>query len=214
LRAESLFENKERLMMGYSLLKYAIILMRSLNEGLEKEELEKEYPTLRWREFFEDSEHEELAKDLTKDLNSMEKEFSFICDSCTDYMSEITQINPAFEEDFDKEIRVTEFEGAFKSCYRHSTVHLYKVLRGQLKEGEETGSRLPYMMCLIILSHAFNQIYRDPDCLQELFGQYIEESKVDLEKFSFNLLRNWLTTQDEETLTKVATNAINLFFKH
>jgi hypothetical protein len=83
-----------------------------------------------------------------------------------------------------------------------------------MKKNSVAGNKLPYAMCLIVLSHAFNQLYRDTDNLKTIFKDYVMESKVDVKKFNYNHLRNWMTTSSEEKLTRVANAAIQLYFSN
>jgi hypothetical protein len=129
LRGEDIFEQRERLMIGFCLLKYAIVLMRNLKAELNPDNLIKQYPQLRWKDFFADKEYADFQKDLNNDLMGMEKSFTVVCDNCGDYFNEICAMNPDFKSGFSRDIYESELTGSFKGCYRQATRHLFRALR-------------------------------------------------------------------------------------
>ena len=90
---------------------------------------------------------------------------SQIYDNCEDYLKEIEQINSKFHQSFNRDVTEVEFED-FKESYRKSTIYIFGILREALKNRTKKGNKLNYILSLLVISHAFNNIFSDFDNLK------------------------------------------------
>ena len=89
-------------------------------------------------------------------------------------LKEIADINSKFKNSFNREINETEFEHEFKESYRKSTIFIFGILREALKNKAKKGNKLSYILSLLVISHAFNNIFSDIENLREIFREYVE----------------------------------------
>lgn len=119
-----------------------------------------------------------MLNEVNEDLNENELYFSGLFDQCEDYLQEICDMNHKFKAAFRHEITETEFENEFKESYRKSTIYIFGVLRESLKNRTTKGNKLNYILALLVISHAFNNIFADHESLGVIFKEYFEEKKV------------------------------------
>lgn len=98
--------------------------------------------------------------------------FEELYDQCSFCMNEIEIINAKFKNAYDKEIKETNFEGPFKESYRKSTHNAFNSLRALIKSSGKGGNKLNYNLAILVISHVFNHIFRDPENIKKIFSDY------------------------------------------
>jgi hypothetical protein len=85
-------------------------------------------------------------------------------------LKEIEEINSKFVTAFGAEVEEKTFDGAFKESYRKSTIYIFGVLRETLKnKTNKKGNKLNYSLSMLVISHAFNNIFSDLENLKIIF---------------------------------------------
>lgn len=134
-------------------------------------------------------------------------------DQCKEFIAEISDINSRFKPAFESEINEKGFEGVFKESYRKSTIYVFGVLREVLKvKANKKGNKLNYILSLLVISHAFNNIFSDHENLSIIFKEYFEEKKKAVEKIDYSELREWMSKSKETTLNLIAKTIIKIYF--
>jgi hypothetical protein len=87
------------------------------------------------------------------------------------------------------------------------------VLREILKARTKKGNKLNYIIALVVISHAFNNIFSDTENLREIFREYLDEKKQPVEKLNFSELRQWMSKSKEGTLNNIAKTIIKIYFQ-
>lgn len=87
------------------------------------------------------------------------------------------------------------------------------MLRESLKNRTKKGNKLNYVLSLLVISHAFNNIFEDIENLREIFKEYVEERKKPIEKVDFSDLRQWMSKSKESTLNNIAKTIIKIYFQ-
>lgn len=105
-------------------------------------------------------------------MSQNELKFSQLYDQCEDYLKEISEINPKFKAAFTPDVEEKDFELEFKDSYRKSTIYIFGVLRELLKSKTKKGNKLNYILSLLVISHAFNNIFADHESLGVIFKEY------------------------------------------
>ena len=83
-----------------------------------------------------------------------------IYEQCEGVLPEIKKINPKFQNNFDKSITETQFDGPFKESYRKATHYTFNTLRESLKNNKKAGTRLNYALVILVICHVFNHIFK------------------------------------------------------
>jgi hypothetical protein len=65
---------------------------------------------------------------------------------------------------------------------------------------------------MLVISHAFNNIFSDIENLQIIFKDYFEEKKRQADKIDFTELRDWMSKSKENVLNTIAKNIIKIYF--
>jgi len=160
-------------MIAYNLLKYYVVLLRNFREGLNKNDLNARYPNLQWNEYTTTKEFKDLIKEVDEDRAQNEMKLSNLHSDCEGYLKEIDEINSKFSLAFNQDLQETNFEGTFKESYRKSTIYVFGVLREALKsKSSKKGNKLNYILSLLVISHAFNNIFADLENLGIIFRDY------------------------------------------
>ena len=203
----------EKLMLSYNTLKYYIVLLRKFKSILNKNSLNQIYPNMKWNQYVATQEFKELVKETDDDLSQNEVKFNQLYDQCEDVLKDISEINSKFGAAFNQDITEKEFENEFKESYRKSTIYIFGVLREALKTRTKKGNKLNYILSLLVISHAFNNIFADHEHLREIFKEYVEERKKPVEKMDFSDLRQWMSKSKETTLNNIARTIIKIYFQ-
>jgi hypothetical protein len=152
----------ERLMLSYNLLKYYIVLLRGFRDSLNENDLAQRYPGLKWAEVLGTKQFKEFSKDVEECLNQAALKLANIYDQCRGLLHEIESINSKFLAAFSSEVEDKAFDGAFKESYRRSTIYIFGVLREALENKTiKEGNKLKYFLSMLVISHAFNNIFCD-----------------------------------------------------
>ncbi len=138
--------------------------------------------------------------------------FTNLYDQCEDYLKEISEINSKFKSAFDRDIEEKDFESQFKDSYRKSTIYIFGVLREILKSKTKKGNKLNYILALVVISHAFNNIFADHESLGVIFKEYFEEKKKTVKEIDYSDLRSWMSSSKEPVLNNIAKSIIKIYF--
>lgn len=65
---------------------------------------------------------------------------------------------------------------------------------------------------MLVISHAFNNIFNDLENLQTIFSEYFLEKKRAADKIDFTELRDWMSKSKENVLNSIAKNIIKIYF--
>lgn len=65
---------------------------------------------------------------------------------------------------------------------------------------------------MLVISHAFNNIFNDLENLQIIFREYFEEKGRPVDKIDFTELRDWMSKSKENVLNTIAKNIIKVYF--
>ena len=79
-------------------------------------------------------------------------------------------------------------------------------------KASKKGNKLNYLLSMLVISHAFNNIFSDLENLKLIFHEYLEEKKRTVEKIDFSELREWMTKSKENVLNNIAKNIIKIYF--
>lgn len=173
-------------MLSYNLLKYYIVLLRTFRDGLNKNDLIQRYPGLKWQEVLTTKQFKEFYKDVDESLNQATVKLANLFDQCRGCIKDIEEINSRFTAAFGADVDDKTFDGAFKESYRKSTIYIFGVLREALKnKASKKGNKLNYSLSMLVISHAFNNIFNDLENLQIIFHEYFEEKKRATDKIDF-----------------------------
>lgn len=149
-------------MLSYNLLKYHIVLLRSFRDGLNKNDLAQRYPGLKWAEVVNTKLFKDFFKDVDDSIAEASLKLSNLYHQCSDCLKDIEEINSRFAAAFSEEVEEKSFDGAFKESYRKSTIYIFGVLREALKnKANKKGNKLNYSLSMLVISHAFNNIFSD-----------------------------------------------------
>lgn len=74
------------------------------------------------------------------------------------------------------------------------------------------GNKLNYILSMLVISHAFNNIFADFENLGIIFKDYYEEKKKGIDKIDFSELREWMSKSKEGVLNNIAKSIINIYF--
>ena len=80
-------------------------------------------------------------------------------------------------------------------------------------KNKRKGNKLNYTLALLVISHAFNNIFADTENLREIFREYLEEKKRQVEKIDFSELRQWMSKSKDATLNGIAKTIIKIYFQ-
>lgn len=213
LEVGEILDTRSKLMLSYNLMKYYLVLLREFKEGLNKDFLPQRYPGKKWVEYLATKQFKELWGEVNDDLSQYEIKFNNLHNQCEAYIKEIDEINPKFKTAFTEEIHEKGFEGPFKESYRKSTIYVFGVLREVLKnKANRKGNKLNYTLSMLVISHAFNNIFSDFENLGVIFKEYFEEKKKPVEKIDFSELREWMGKSKEGVLNAIAKSIIKIYF--
>lgn len=66
---------------------------------------------------------------------------------------------------------------------------------------------------MLVISHAFNNIFNDLENVQIIFHEYFQEKKAQRpDKIDFTELRDWMSKSKENVLNAIAKNIIKIYF--
>lgn len=199
-------------MLVYNLQKYYIVLLRKFKQSLNKNVLNERYPGLKWNEYSTTKEFKDLAKEVDDDLSQNELKFTNLYDQCENYLKQISEINSKFKTAFTYQIKDVDFENEFKESYRKSTIYIFGALRETLKNKNRKGNKLNYVLSLLVISHAFNNIFSDLQNLGIILKDYLDEKKRSVDKIDYSELRMWMSNSKEATLINIAKSIIKIYF--
>lgn len=79
-------------------------------------------------------------------------------------------------------------------------------------KANKKGNKLNYTLALLVISHAFNNIFSDVENLTVIFKDYFDEKKRTSDKLDFTELREWMTKSKEGVLNNIAKSIIKIYF--
>ena len=87
-------------------------------------------------------------------------------------------------------------------------------MREALKnKANKKGNKLNYSLSILVISHAFNNIFNDLENVQIIFHDYFQEKPTQRpDKIDFSELRNWMGRSKENVLNAIAKNIIKIYF--
>jgi hypothetical protein len=139
--------------------------------------------------------------------------FSSLHDQCEVVIDDICVINEKFKSAFNRDIPETKFDGEFKRSYRKSTIYIYNVLANIIKARTEKGNKVAYIFALVVITHAFNNIFSDTENLRKILREYLEEKKQGAEKLNFSELREWMSKSSQRTLNNIVSAIVRIYFQ-
>jgi hypothetical protein len=87
------------------------------------------------------------------------------------------------------------------------------VLREVMKsKSAKKGNKLNYLLSMLVISHAFNNIFSDHESLSIIFQEYLSEKKKTTDKIDFTELRDWMGKSSEVVLNNIAKKIIKIYF--
>ena len=89
---------------------------------------------------------------------------------------------------------------------------MYSAIRKALKTGKK-GNKLHYLLTLLVISHAFNNLFHEVEHLEVIFKPYLEERKAEANEIDYSDLKAWLSAGSPDTLIKVAIAVIKLYLQ-
>ena len=63
-----------------------------------------------------------------------------------------------------------------------------------MKSKTKKGNKLNYILALVVISHAFNNIFADHESLGVIFKEYFEEKKKTVKEIDYSDLRSWMSS--------------------
>lgn len=81
-----------------------------------------------------------------------------------------------------------------------------------MKSKTKKGNKLNYILALVVISHAFNNIFADHESLGVIFKEYFEEKKKTVKEIDYSDLRSWMSSSKEPVLNNIAKSIIKIYF--
>ena len=68
-----------------------------------------------------------------------------------------------------------------------------------------------YLLVLVVISHAFNNLFHEKEHLEIIFKPYLEEKKENAGDINYSEMKAWLSVGTPNNLIKVALEVIKLY---